>query len=185
MATIFTHSAVGLGLARLYADRPMPWTYWALAAALPVIPDLDAFSTAAYGSPLGHRGITHSLVFALALSAVAAGAMFRRFKVRWWPLACLLFAIVASHGLLDAMTRGGADIPFFWPLGGRYGNWGPIAVADIAFELPDPRYSRTLRSELLWVWLPMAVAIGTVTAYRWWKQAKGNQEKPGSPDERR
>ena len=110
MATIYTHSAVGLGLARLYADRPMPWTYWILAAALPVIPDLDAFSTGAYGALFDHRGITHTLVFALVVGAAAAAATFRYFKVRYWSLACLFFAIVASHGLLDAMTRGGENI---------------------------------------------------------------------------
>ena len=119
MATIYTHSAVGLGLARLYADRPMPWTYWILAAVLPVIPDLDAFSTGAYGALFDHRGITHTLVFALVVGAAAAAATFRYFKVRYWSLACLFFAIVASHGLLDAMTRGGENIALFWPFGGR------------------------------------------------------------------
>jgi len=175
MATIYTHSAVGLGLARLYADRPMPWSYWILAAALPIVPDLDAFSTAAYGTLLGHRGITHTFVFALVLSAVAAGATFRRFKVRWWSLACLFFVIVASHGLLDAMTWGGENIALFWPFGGRYGNWGLIHVSDIAFELPDPRHSRALQDELLRVWLPMAVVVGTVMAYRRWKRYRARQ----------
>ena len=75
MATTYTHAFVGLGLARLYATRPMPWLYWGLAAILPTVPDLDVFSPAAYGSPLGHRGITHSLVFALLLSVVAASAI--------------------------------------------------------------------------------------------------------------
>ena len=98
----------------------MPWSYWLLAAALPIIPDLDVFSTASYGSSLlGHRGITHTLAFALAsLGAVAAAATFRHFKVRWWSLACLFFVIVASHGLLDAMTPRGENIPVLlaiWP----------------------------------------------------------------------
>jgi inner membrane protein len=166
MATIYSHAVVGMGLARLYAVRPMPWAYWGLAAVLPVIPDLDVFSTAAYGSPLGHRGITHSLLFALLLSTVAAGVTFRYFRVRWWSLTALFFAIIASHGLLDALTKGGADIPFFWPLGGRYGNWGPIPVSDIAFDLPDPRYSRAVRAELLWLWLPTTVVVGLTMLYR-------------------
>ena len=181
MATIYTHSVVGLGLARLYADRPMPWSYWLLAAALPIIPDLDVFSTASYGSSiLGHRGITHTLAFALVVGAVAAGATFRHFKVRWWSLACLFFVIVASHGLLDALTRGGENIPFFWPFGGRYGNWGPIHVSDIAFEFPDPRYSRAVRDELLWVWLPTAVVVGMTMAYRRWKRGSAHVAQPPS-----
>ena len=80
MATIYTHAVVGLGLARLYVPRPMPWAYWGLVVLLPILPDFDAFSTAAYGAPLGHRGLTHSLVLALLLSVFAAGVTFRYFR---------------------------------------------------------------------------------------------------------
>jgi inner membrane protein len=170
MATLYTHAAAGLGIARLATARPMPWPYWAAAAALPCIPDLDVFSTAAYGSAMGHRGITHSLLFALATGAVAAGLLHRRFRMRWWQLTGLFFVIVASHGLLDAMTWGGEAIPFFWPLGGRYGNWGPIPVSDIAFELPDPRTSRSIGAELLWLWLPVVLMVVIAEAYRRWRR---------------
>src|SRR5438876_11788890 len=54
MATIYTHAVVGLGLAQLYTPHRRRWAYWTLAAALAVIPDLDSFSSAAYGSLLGH-----------------------------------------------------------------------------------------------------------------------------------
>jgi hypothetical protein len=37
----YSHAVVGVGLARLYAVRPMPWAYWSLAVVLPIIPDLD------------------------------------------------------------------------------------------------------------------------------------------------
>jgi len=57
MATDYTHMVVGLAAARLYIARPMPLAYWGLAAILPIIPDLDVFSHAAYGAVLGHRGI--------------------------------------------------------------------------------------------------------------------------------
>jgi inner membrane protein len=170
MATLYTHAVAGLGIARLATPRPMPWSYWLAAAALPCIPDLDVFSTAAYGSPMGHRGITHSLIFALTTGAVAAALMYRRLQMRRWHLAAVFSLIVASHGLLDAMTRGGEAIPFFWPQGGRYGNWGPIPVSDIAFELPDPRTSRSVRSELLWVWLPVALLIAASEVLRRWKR---------------
>ena len=166
MTTLYTHAAFGLGIARLCAARPKPLLYWGMAALLPILPDFDVFSTAAYGTPLGHRGLTHSLAFALVVGVLTASATFRYFRTNWWLLAGTLFAIVASHGLLDALTRGGADIPFFWPLDARYGNWGPIPVADLAFELPDPRYHRAWRSELLWVWLPTVLLVGLVTAYR-------------------
>jgi inner membrane protein len=166
MATFYTHAFVGFAAARLYADRPMPWRYWGLAVILPVIPDLDVFLTGTYGTAWGHRGFTHSLVFALSLAIIAASPTFKACRVSWWSLPALFFTIVASHGLLDAMTRGGENVPFFWPFSGRYGNWGPLLVSDIAFDLPDPRYSRAIRAELLWIWLPMSVAVSLAMLYR-------------------
>ncbi len=74
---------------------------------------------AAYNAPLGHRGITHSLAFALLLGAIVAGMVFRYFRASWWSLAVLFFLIIASHGLLDALTRGGEGVLSFWPMGGR------------------------------------------------------------------
>jgi inner membrane protein len=177
MATDYSHAVVGLGLARLYTTKPMPWAYWGLAAILPIVPDLDVFSSSAYGTWLGHRGFTHSLIFALAVGMIVSAAAFRYFQVRWWTLAVLFFLMIASHGLLDALTRGGENIPIFWPLGGRYGNWGLIPVSDIALELPDPRYSRAIRGELLWVCLPTGLLVGLVMAYRRWKRDALDREK--------
>ena len=154
----------------------MPWSYWALAVILPVIPDIDVVSTANYGAPLGHRGITHSLAFALVLGVAAASIAWRHVPLRWWTLVGLFFAIIASHGLLDALTRGGEGIPFFWPLPRRYGNWGPIPLCDIAFDLPNPWYSRAVRGELLWVWLPTGLLVLTTTAFRRWKRNRAPQD---------
>jgi hypothetical protein len=46
MATDYTHAVVGLGLARVYATRTMPWAYWGLAALLPIIPALGILNLA-------------------------------------------------------------------------------------------------------------------------------------------
>jgi inner membrane protein len=173
MATIFTHAVVGLGLARVGAARPMSWGYWGLATILPVLPDLDVYSPAAYGDALGHRGITHSLAFAAVVGMIAAAATFRLFRVKWWRLALLFFAIIASHGLLDAFTKGGWEIPFFWPLGGQYGDWGPIPASDMNFELSDLGQSQSLHAELVWVWLPTGLVVGLVTL---WRRLRPDQE---------
>ena len=101
MATDYTHAVVGLAAARLYTGRPMPWTYWGLAALLPIIPDADVFSTAAYGTILGHRGITHTLLFALLLALVAAAATSRY-------SACVVVAgraVFRHHRLARAVGR--------------------------------------------------------------------------------
>jgi inner membrane protein len=167
MATIYTHAFVGLGIGKVFATRRLPAWFWLLACFLPIVPDFDAFSSAAYGSLWGHRGFTHSLCFALGLSLLAAALAYRLLPVKFWPLWVLFFLMVASHGILDALTDGGFGIPFFWPFSNhRYGPCGPIHVQDIGFEIPDPRVSRSVRTELLYVWLPTTVLVGLVLIYR-------------------
>lgn len=178
MATVYTHAVVGLGIAQAYRPGRKPWSYWALAGLLAVVPDFDAFSSAPYGSVLGHRGFTHSMAFAFWAGLLAASLTYRFLQGRFWALTAIFFAVIGSHGLLDALTRGGADIPFFWPVTDqRYGNWGPIPVSDLGFQLPDPRRSRALRYELLWVWLPTAAWIVALVIYRRYKPMVPNYPK--------
>lgn len=178
MATIYTHAVVGLGLAAVLAPpRRRAPLYWGLAALLAIVPDFDSFTTAAYGTMAGHRGFTHSLIFALWLGFLAASLTFRYLQANLWTLTAIFFAVTASHGLLDACTRGGFGVPFFWPIAEqRFGNWGPIPVADIGFELPDPTTSRAVRSELLWAWLPTIVIVASVTVWRHFRSAGNTSE---------
>jgi inner membrane protein len=179
MATIYTHAAVGLGLGYLFARRRQPALFWALAGFLPVVPDLDVFSDASYGTMLGHRGFTHSLCFALAVGLAVAVLTFRYFRVNFWDLLGFFFVVTSSHGILDAFTNGGYGIPFFWPFDRhRFGPWGPIQVADIGFEFPDRRASRSIRTELLFVWLPLTILMGLVACYRWQRQRRSPNAKP-------
>jgi inner membrane protein len=169
MATLYTHAAVGLGLSKLLTDRPLPWSFWALAAVLPVMPDLDVFSNCADGTFCGHRGFTHSLAFAAVLAVTAALATFRWFNLRFWPLAGVFFAITASHAVLDSLTNGGAGVAVFWPISSeRFGPYGPIHVADLGFGLPNPWTSRSIRTELVYVWLPMGLLLALVEGCRRW-----------------
>jgi inner membrane protein len=132
-----------------------------------MIPDFDAFSAAQYGTTFGHRGFTHSFVFALGIALIAAGLTFKYIAARFWTLAVFFFAITASHGVLDAFTSGGYGILWLWPFSdARFGPWGPIPVADLGFEWPNPWTSRAVRSELLWIWLPTSLGVGLVGAGR-------------------
>jgi len=167
MPTIYTHAVVGLGSGAAVYPRHTSWLFCSLTGFLPIIPDFDVFSSAAYGTTFGHRGFTHSFVFALAIGALAASATFNYFRVRFWVLALFFFAVTASHGILDAFTTGGYGILWLWPFSDtRFGPWGPIKVADIGFEWPNPWVSRSVRSELLWVWLPTALIVGAITGWR-------------------
>lgn len=167
VATSYTHAVVGLAIAPLYRPKRNAWLYWTLCAVLPVIPDLDVFSGYPYGSLWGHRGFTHSVPFALWFAFLVASLTFRFLGANLGILTLIFFAAIGSHGILDACTRGGGNIPLFWPISDYwFGNWGPIPVSDMAFELPDPSRSRALRSEMLWVWLPAAIWITGVFVWR-------------------
>jgi inner membrane protein len=167
VATSYTHAVVGLAIAPLYRPKRHAWLYWTLCAILPVIPDLDVFSGYPYGSLWRHRGFTHSLPFALWLAFLVASLTFRFLSANLGILTLVFFAVIGSHGILDALTRGGGNIPFFWPISDLwFGNWGPIPVSDMAFELPDPTRSRALRGEMRWVWLPAAIWIVLIFAGR-------------------
>ena len=167
MTTLYTHAVAGLGIAALAAPRRMAWPYWCLAAALPVLPDLDAFSLTSSNSVWGHRGFTHSLAFALAAGLLAAALTGWYLRTGFGRLALVFFLVTASHALLDMATRGGSGVALWWPLSDeRVGSqsWGFIPLADIAMDWPDPRKSRALQAELLYVWLPLAMVV-TLTVF--------------------
>ena len=73
-------------------------------------------------------------------------------------MALVIGLVTASHGLLDAMTNGGLGIAFFAPFDdGRYFlPWRPIEVSPIGAGAFFSEWGlRVIKSELLWVWLPV------------------------------
>ena len=156
--TIFTHPAVPLGLAPWF--RRLPRSVIALAVIASALPDIDVLSFRLgipYESPLGHRGVTHSLAFAFALAAILAlcvGPALSRPR-----LFVYFFLAIASHGLLDAMTTGGKGVGFFIPFSTRryFIPWRPIRVSPIGATNFAAKAGVVLRSELFWVWAPFAL----------------------------
>lgn len=166
MPTVFSHPAPALAFGAVLRPRPTAGLLL-LGALFSVLPDLDvlAFSFGIpYAHPLGHRGFTHSLPFAILLGTVAA-AMLRRWTDlphSFTALALYLTATTASHGLLDAMTSGGLGVGFFIPFdSGRYFfPWRPIRVSPIGVSGFLDRGLPVLISELWYVWLPAVGVAG-------------------------
>ena len=112
MATI-GHVAVGFAAARIHTPRGAEWRVhvaaFVLLAGLSLMPDVDVVSFALripYEAPWGHRGATHSLAFALFFG-VAWGGLFPLAGRRRATTMLTVSLVVASHGLLDALTDGG------------------------------------------------------------------------------
>jgi len=161
MASVLSHPAVPLALSVALGPSRMPPGLTALACAASVLPDIDSVGFAAgipYGHPLGHRGFTHSLSFAL-LAAAAATALAKRLGASPAMAFAVLFVSTASHGLLDAMTTGGLGVALLSPFSNRryFFPWRPILVSPIGIlSFVSERGLAVLRSELAWIWLPAA-----------------------------
>src|SRR5262245_57506633 len=132
------HIAVGMAAARVHGRDTAPrWTAMAWWAALSMLPDADVIGFSlgiAYGDPFGHRGATHSFVFAVAAASVLALAAraLALPPLRTWAVATV---VLISHGLLDTLTTGGLGIALLWPfdLTRYFAPWRPIPVAPIGF----------------------------------------------------
>lgn len=156
MPTIFTHAivplAAGIGLGRQRISRPLLWA-GCIAAMLP---DLDVIGFRlhiAYASDFGHRGVSHSLFFALVLGMLAASQA-ARLKTRPALAFCWISFSAASHGLLDMLTNGGLGVAWWWPLTDQryFFPWRVIQVSPLKLQrFLDPDAIGVISSELLWV----------------------------------
>lgn len=163
------HIAVGLAAGRFMSRRPgvrlEVWTAASGMVALSLGPDLDVVTFALgipYEAPFGHRGASHSLCVALLLGGLFA-ALPRRGGVSRWLAFTLVAAVVASHGLLDALTDGGLGVALLWPFddGRLFAPWRPIPVSPIGAGLVSRRGAYVMLVELvvfspLWLWALLA-----------------------------
>ena len=162
LATPLAHLAVPLALSVALGPDIVSPRLLALALACAVLPDLDALGLwlgIPYEHPLGHRGLTHSLPFAVAMAG--AGALFAPALGADASIAFgVLLVSAASHGLLDASTNGGLGVALFSPFSHRriFLPWRVIEVSPLRpSALFSRRGLRVLRSEIRWVWGPCGV----------------------------
>ena len=137
-----------------------------------VLPDLDVigfFAGVPYGSLFGHRGITHSLSFALLLAGCALTFAKPLQAGKGWAFA-FVFLSTASHGVLDALTDGGLGVAFLSPFSNQrfFLPWRPIPVSPIGVgEILSPYGIRLFAAEIALVWLPCLLVALTARAVRW------------------
>jgi inner membrane protein len=165
VASLFSHAAAAAALGQAAPpERRKDWRFWYAAVLCSCIPDADVagFRFGVHYEDLwGHRGMTHSLLFAAGLGVLAAARFRPDWKKEGWKLAALLAAITASHGFLDAFTNGGLGVAFFSPFDRTryFFPWTPIEVSPIgASRFFSARGLAVILSELRWVWLPSLVA---------------------------
>lgn len=113
------HLAVGAAIGAAYSRqlKARSWVAILTFAALALAPDFDLasrFLGVPFGSVFSHRGLTHSVFFALAIAGLVA-LLTRGVLIRRGVAGLCVFAALASHGLLDGMSRLGSGPLLFWP----------------------------------------------------------------------
>lgn len=159
MASVFGHSVVGYTLTKLINTKHSKLLLLG-AIFSTILPDFDVIGFKfgiPYLHPFGHRGFTHSIVFALLWALVLMFAFGRKHKLIWF-LVILLSTI--SHGVLDAMTSGGEGVGFFIPFNNNrfFFPFREIKVSPIGIEKFFSEWGlRVIFSEIKYVFIPCFV----------------------------
>lgn len=171
MASPIAHAVVALTIGRFWPSSAWPLHLWLLGVVCAEVPDLDTVGFwlgVPYGHLLGHRGVTHPILFAVLFSWVVArlvsGTGDNHCHRQLWGYFVLA---TLSHGFLDALTDGGLGVAFFSPFDQTryFFPIRPIIVTPLELSLVlGPVGAAVLVSEVVWIWLPCTLILGG----HWW-----------------
>jgi len=148
--TPLSHAAVGYAIGAWSPPDVPPSTQRVClaAAACAALPDIDVIGFTA------HRGITHSLTFALVVAMLATFLLFPQAQTRRTRVQIALTLLVAllSHSCLDALSQYSWGIEFFAPFSQQRFRfvWTPLGR-------PNGELASQLVQEALVVFLPAVV----------------------------
>lgn len=174
MASPISHAVAALSIGTCFYRPQISKRVWVAGVLCSVIPDLDVIGFrfgVHYGDFWGHRGFTHSLVFAALLASIVSMVIIRVGVSGIGRVALFgyLFLAAASHGVLDAITNGGLGVAFFSPFDNtRYFlPWRPVRVSPIGVtRFFTSRGFAILQNEAVWIWLPAILFAAIVLAIR-------------------
>jgi inner membrane protein len=159
MPTIFSHVAFVTIAGRAFAKERT--SFWVLAAFCSIAPDFDVVAFVfriPYAHMFGHRGITHSITFAIFLGALSAFVARRLLKSELsFGFNFIFFSTATfSHTFFDMMTDGGLGVALFAPFSGArfFLPWRPVEVSPIGADFFSYRGIAVILSEFIWVWIP-------------------------------
>ncbi|MBW1295078.1 metal-dependent hydrolase [Aquimarina litoralis] len=167
MASVFGHALTAYALGTSFNKQLRTKKLWILGIVCSIIPDADVAGFKfgiAYEDFWGHRGFTHSFVFALILGILITVIFYyKTLNTKTAVFLILYFSLcTASHGILDAMTSGGLGIAFFSPFDDTryFFPSRPIQVSPIgASKFFSIWGIKVLLSELIWIGIPSGIYI--------------------------
>lgn len=169
MPSFLTHPAIPLAITFGLGRGVISWRLCAVGVAAAILPDLDVL-TFHFGVPrgaeFGHRGFSHSILFAVVIALIGA-SFFKFMDSKFLRSFWFLLVSTISHALLDTLTTGGLGVALFWPWSPER-VFAPIRVIEVAplslSRFVSQRGPTVLLSEIVWVWLPLMSAVA-VTAF--------------------
>lgn len=172
------HIAVGMAAARIVnasaTSEPPSGGAMLLWSALAMLPDADVIGFplgVRYADEWGHRGATHSFVFAVVVGCAIA-VFAPRFQAPARRTAIMASLVLLSHGLLDTLTDGGLGCALLWPFDPTryFAPWRPLPVAPIGLGYLSP-YGLTVAMTELVLFAPLSV-------YALWPRIVGRAMPP-------
>ncbi len=165
MASAFGHALTAIALSSGVKKSLLNWKLWTLGIVCSILPDADVLGFKfgiEYADFWGHRGFTHSLLFAIILGIFIVVLFYRKHtsnNEKLW-LTSYFALSTASHSVLDAMTNGGLGVAFFSPWDNMryFFPWRPIKVSPIGIEsFFTNRGLEVIYSEIVWIGIPCTV----------------------------
>lgn len=175
MPTLIGHSISGIAIGTIFLSRPHALRIILLCVICSIIPDFDAIGFRLgipYQHWLGHRGFSHSILFAFFVALTAT--LFTldivkpiKKRVMLWSV---FFFCVLIHNVLDAMTNGGLGVAFFSPFSDQrfFLPWRPIEVSPLSpRSFFTSRGMTVMASEFIWVVIPsLCLAVWVIGRQR-------------------
>jgi inner membrane protein len=166
------HVAVGLLVGRACEAKTTKERIitMSLFGGLGLLPDADALLVAAgseYEGQFGHRGFSHSLLFAVTAASIVF-FIARKWGTRPWFTAFLALLAVGSHGLMDSMTYRTRGIPFLWPFSEERFilPWRPIPPAPFGEHFFSRRGFDVMCIEMVY-FLPLTLVAVMPSLAQW------------------
>lgn len=159
MASFFSHpafpAAIYLSKKKGLFSRKLLW----FCCILTLLPDADVLAFKfgiPYHSQWGHRGVTHSIVFALIIGIISI-FFSKKLQAGKSTVFWMSFLSTLSHAAFDAFTNGGLGVAFLWPFNHEryFFPFHPVQVSPIGvLGFLSWRGVIVVLSEILWIWLP-------------------------------
>jgi inner membrane protein len=159
MPTIFTHALLPMIASSALPGRAISPRLLVAGMVVAMLPDADVAGRlfdVPHTADLGHRGVTHTLVFAFLVGCIGAVAS-KTMQSSREAAFLFLSASTLSHALTDMLTDGGKGIMLLWPLHEVRMKFPfhPVEVSPVGLKaLESDRIWIVLLSEMRWLLIP-------------------------------